>query len=160
MKDLRERYLSVVQQQTVIDLGPVIYGDARLAETVYHVSAFPIDSTTLGVAFEDVSAQFRALRLKDEFVSIVSHELRTPLNGVIGLAQLLAMTRLDAEQASYVEAIEDSGRALAQVIDEYIARQTARAPVPPPHTSLSPKPNQPPPPPPAPAPPSSPALRA
>jgi signal transduction histidine kinase len=89
MTNLPQRYLSVVQQQTVIDLGPVIYGDARLAETVYHVSAFPIDSTTLGVAFEDVSAQFRALRLKDEFVSIVSHELRTPLTSIRGAVGLV-----------------------------------------------------------------------
>lgn len=57
---------------------------------------------------------------KSRFLAMVSHEIRTPLSGVIGLAQLLAMTRLDAEQASYVEAIEDSGRALGQLIDDIL----------------------------------------
>jgi signal transduction histidine kinase/CheY-like chemotaxis protein len=57
---------------------------------------------------------------KSRFLATVSHEIRTPLNGVMGLAQLLAMTRLDAEQASYVEAIGDSSRSLAQLIDDIL----------------------------------------
>ncbi len=57
---------------------------------------------------------------KTRFLATVSHEIRTPLNGVMGLAQLLAMTRLDAEQSSYVEAIGDSSRSLAQLIDDIL----------------------------------------
>ena len=57
---------------------------------------------------------------KSRFLATVSHEIRTPLNGVMGLAQLLAMTRLDAEQASYVEAITASSRSLAQLIDDIL----------------------------------------
>lgn len=61
-----------------------------------------------------------ASEAKSRFLATVSHEIRTPLNGVMGLAQLLAMTRLDAEQASYVEAIGDSSRSLAQLIDDIL----------------------------------------
>jgi CheY-like chemotaxis protein/nitrogen-specific signal transduction histidine kinase len=57
---------------------------------------------------------------KSRFLATVSHEIRTPLNGVAGLAQLLAMTRLTAEQASYVEAIAESGRVLGQLIDDIL----------------------------------------
>lgn len=57
---------------------------------------------------------------KSRFLATVSHEIRTPLNGILGLAQLLGMTRLDAEQASYVEAIGDSSRSLAQLIDDIL----------------------------------------
>jgi signal transduction histidine kinase/CheY-like chemotaxis protein len=57
---------------------------------------------------------------KSRFLATVSHEIRTPLNGVLGLAQLLAATRLDAEQASYVDAIAASGRSLAQLIDDIL----------------------------------------
>jgi len=61
-----------------------------------------------------------ASQAKSRFLATVSHEIRTPLNGVLGLAQLLAATRLDAEQASYVEAIAASGRSLAQLIDDIL----------------------------------------
>lgn len=57
---------------------------------------------------------------KARFLATVSHEIRTPLNGVLGLAQLLDMTGLDAEQASYVEAMREAGRALAQLIDDIL----------------------------------------
>lgn len=61
-----------------------------------------------------------ANRAKSRFLATVSHEIRTPLNGVGGLAQLLAMTRLTAEQASYVEAITESSRVLGQLIDDIL----------------------------------------
>ncbi|MBG0812275.1 response regulator [Methylosinus sp. H3A] len=61
-----------------------------------------------------------ASQAKSRFLATVSHEIRTPLNGVLGLAQLLAATRLDAEQASYVDAIAASGRSLAQLIDDIL----------------------------------------
>jgi signal transduction histidine kinase len=83
------RYLEVVQQQRSIELGQVVYGDERLAEAVYQVSAFPIDVNTLVVAFEDISIQFQSLRLRDEFVSVVSHELRTPLTSIRGAIGLV-----------------------------------------------------------------------
>jgi signal transduction histidine kinase/DNA-binding response OmpR family regulator len=57
---------------------------------------------------------------KSRFLASVSHEIRTPLNGILGLAQLLAMTRLSAEQTSYVEAIRDCSRSLAQLIDDIL----------------------------------------
>jgi signal transduction histidine kinase/CheY-like chemotaxis protein len=57
---------------------------------------------------------------KSRFLATVSHEIRTPLNGILGLAQLLAMTPLNAEQASYIEAIRASSRSLAQLIDDIL----------------------------------------
>ena len=57
---------------------------------------------------------------KSRFLANVSHEVRTPLNGILGMAELLAGTPLDAEQETYVAAIRSSGGALASLVDEIL----------------------------------------
>ena len=57
---------------------------------------------------------------KSRFLANVSHEVRTPLNGILGMAELLCGTSLDAEQNTYVAAIRSSGSALASLIDEIL----------------------------------------
>ena len=57
---------------------------------------------------------------KSRFLANVSHEVRTPLNGILGMAELLDGTALDAEQDTYVAAIRSSGSALASLIDEIL----------------------------------------
>lgn len=57
---------------------------------------------------------------KSRFLATVSHEVRTPLNGILGMAELLTGTTLDAEQETYVAAIRSSGSALASLIDEIL----------------------------------------
>lgn len=57
---------------------------------------------------------------KSRFLANVSHEVRTPLNGILGMAELLSGTALDAEQETYVAAIRSSGNALASLVDEIL----------------------------------------
>lgn len=59
-------------------------------------------------------------RAKAQFLSLMSHELRTPLNAVMGLAELLHGTRLDARQQRFVAMIRQSARTLAGVIDDVL----------------------------------------
>ena len=54
---------------------------------------------------------------KSRFLATVSHEMRTPLNGILGMADLVLGTSLDAEQRTYVEAVRTSGKALLGLID-------------------------------------------
>ncbi|MDB5531794.1 MAG: Hybrid sensor histidine kinase/response regulator [Hyphomicrobiales bacterium] len=57
---------------------------------------------------------------KSRFLATVSHEIRTPLNGILGMADLLRHGPLAAEQRSYVDAIQSSGTALANLIEEIL----------------------------------------
>ena len=61
-----------------------------------------------------------ASEAKYRFLATMSHEIRTPLSGILGMADLLREARLDAENASYVEAIRSSGSALVSLIDQIL----------------------------------------
>jgi two-component system, sensor histidine kinase and response regulator len=57
---------------------------------------------------------------KSEFLATMSHEIRTPLNGVIGMANLLASTPLNARQAQLVDNLAKSGRSLLALINDIL----------------------------------------
>ena len=59
-------------------------------------------------------------RLKSQFLANVSHELRTPLNGVVGFAELLRETALDADQAEYTSHLETCANSLLDIINEIL----------------------------------------
>ena len=56
----------------------------------------------------------------DNLLAALSHEFRTPLNGVLGMTRLLAGTRLDAAQRSYVAALEQSGEHLLGLVNQVL----------------------------------------
>ncbi len=57
---------------------------------------------------------------KSRFLAMVSHEVRTPLTGILGMAELLTATELNAEQAAYVAAIRVSAETLSSLINQIL----------------------------------------
>jgi len=61
-----------------------------------------------------------AERAKSEFLANMSHEIRTPMNGVMGMAELLASTELDAKQKMFTDVIVKSGASLLTIINDIL----------------------------------------
>jgi len=69
---------------------------------------------------EATHAAEEANSAKTDFLANVSHEIRTPMNAVIGLAYLLAQTKLDPDQTSYLGKINVASDALLSVINDVL----------------------------------------
>lgn len=61
-----------------------------------------------------------ANKIKDEFIANMSHEIRTPMNGIIGMIQLLEMSKLDEEQVDCIETIKYSSDLLLKIINDIL----------------------------------------
>ncbi|MCC4617012.1 response regulator [Xanthomonas campestris pv. asclepiadis] len=61
-----------------------------------------------------------ANQAKSRFLANMSHEFRTPLNGLSGMTEVLATTRLDAEQKECVNTIQASARSLLSLVEEVL----------------------------------------
>lgn len=86
------------------------------------------------ISFQDVSlrreielalaeahgAALEAARTKAAFLANISHEIRTPLSGIVGTANLLADTKLDAEQAGYIEMLKQSIDSLLETVNDIL----------------------------------------
>ncbi len=59
-------------------------------------------------------------RAKSEFLANMSHEIRTPMNGIMGMAELLKSTELNAKQKGFADIIYRSGTALLTVINDIL----------------------------------------
>ncbi len=89
-----------------------------LAICVIHVSR-ALRANALALEKAQAEAQ-EASRAKSAFLAMMSHELRTPMNGVLGMAHALAATKLNRQQADYLDMIVQSGDGLMAILNDIL----------------------------------------
>jgi len=89
----------------------------RMAGSHTDISLVKENETRLIEARDAAEAANRA---KSSFLANMSHEIRTPLNGIAGFVQLLADTRLNAEQEEFIHNIRVSSDTLLTVINDIL----------------------------------------
>jgi len=59
-------------------------------------------------------------RAKESFLAHMSHEIRTPMNGIMGMASLMAKTKLDDQQRYYLKLIQEAAGSLLVIVNDIL----------------------------------------
>ncbi len=66
------------------------------------------------------AAAHEAMQVKSRFLANMSHEIRTPLNGIVGAAELLRGSQLDAGQQHLLAVLDRSTEALMALVNDVL----------------------------------------
>jgi signal transduction histidine kinase/CheY-like chemotaxis protein len=91
---------------------------------VDHYEEVSVDVTARKQVEEEVSnaraLALEAVRVRSEFLTSMSHEVRTPLNAIIGLTELLLLSKLSPTQHQQADQIRTSGELLLTIVKDIL----------------------------------------
>ena len=117
-----------------LDPKPVLMEREFVGGSMVEIRGVLMPNVGRVVTYTDISEHKRAERelvtakeaaeagskAKSNFLAVMSHEIRTPMNAVIGLLELLRLSKLDAEQRDTVDTVRESGKSLLRLIDDVL----------------------------------------
>tara|TARA_R110002126_G_scaffold5452_13_gene28789 strand:- start:4772 stop:7396 length:2625 start_codon:yes stop_codon:yes gene_type:complete len=105
----------------IIGVGGVNTNVTDLRQSEMQLRIARDEAEMAAIMYKQAADKARAADLaKSEFLASMSHELRTPLNGVLGMANILLDSELDADQAQKIETIRASGQSLLMILNDIL----------------------------------------
>jgi signal transduction histidine kinase/CheY-like chemotaxis protein/HPt (histidine-containing phosphotransfer) domain-containing protein len=103
---------------------PAVWAPALLTLLTGYIAAVVAHERWLALAHRQLAYEravaAAANQAKSEFLANVSHEIRTQMNALLGVAELLADTPLNAEQRRHVQVFRESGQSLQELINDLL----------------------------------------
>lgn len=113
-----QRFSAIIVVAICVTIGLLILSLLRQVK-LFRVTSQELSKTTstLSQAYELAEAGNRA---KSEFLATIGHEIRTPLNAILGMSEMLSYGKLSPRERESVSAINSSGTALLEIINEIL----------------------------------------
>ncbi|THF53704.1 PAS domain-containing protein [Allorhizobium terrae] len=100
-----------------VNLEVLVSGEGRWLFVVRDIS----DAKNREAELTALASQAEAAdKAKSRFLASMGQEIRTPMSGVLGMAELLISSDLDARQKTFVDVILKSGRSLLTIINDIL----------------------------------------